>query len=183
MARAVYSQASTLVLDDVISAVDAQTSQHIIKHCFQSDLVSNRTLVIASHAVEALAPLAQHAVFLEDGTAAWQGKGSDLLNSSFMSHLQTSVTVEDPEAISTALVPASPNSEQLLSAKDFDMRSQEMKTPKQLIQEELQKQGKTDIRLWKQLIRESGGWQFWFGSAVLLISVGVLPVLQRAVLK
>lgn len=89
LARAVYSRASTILLDDVISAVDAQTSQHILKHCFQSSLMTGRTIIIASHAVESLAPLADKAIFLEDGTAKWQGLGPDLLESECMAHLKT----------------------------------------------------------------------------------------------
>jgi ABC-type Na+ transport system ATPase subunit NatA len=87
LARAVYSRASTIVLDDVISAVDAHTSQHIINKCFQSPLMAGRTIIIASHAVEALAPLADQAIYLDEGRVQWQGTGPELLESEHMSHL------------------------------------------------------------------------------------------------
>lgn len=88
LARAVYSRASVLLLDDVISAVDAQTSQHIIKHCFSSSLMSDRTVILASHAVESLASLAAHAIYLDDA-CLWQDSGSQLLETEHMAHLKS----------------------------------------------------------------------------------------------
>lgn len=38
IARAVYSQADTVVLDDCLSAVDAHTAKHLYEHCITGDL-------------------------------------------------------------------------------------------------------------------------------------------------
>lgn len=38
IARAVYSQADTVILDDCLSAVDAHTAKHLYEHCITGDL-------------------------------------------------------------------------------------------------------------------------------------------------
>lgn len=38
IARAVYSQAETVILDDCLSAVDAHTAKHLYEHCITGSL-------------------------------------------------------------------------------------------------------------------------------------------------
>lgn len=38
IARAVYSQAETVILDDCLSAVDAHTAKHLYEHCITGNL-------------------------------------------------------------------------------------------------------------------------------------------------
>ena len=38
IARAVYSQADTIILDDCLSAVDAHTAKHLYEHCITGNL-------------------------------------------------------------------------------------------------------------------------------------------------
>ncbi|KAL7420559.1 hypothetical protein Q5752_004510 [Cryptotrichosporon argae] len=70
LARCVYSRASTLYLDDILSAVDAFTAQHIVHKCFNGQLVRGRTVVLVSHHVELCLPVAQFYVALEGGRVA-----------------------------------------------------------------------------------------------------------------
>jgi ABC-type multidrug transport system fused ATPase/permease subunit len=46
LARAIYSNAQTLLLDDVLAALDVHTAKWIVDKCFQGDLVKGRTLII-----------------------------------------------------------------------------------------------------------------------------------------
>ncbi|CUM67184.1 uncharacterized protein PRCAT00004877001 [Priceomyces carsonii] len=48
LARAVYANSSILLLDDVLSAVDAKVGKHIIDHLF-NDLMKDHTLILATH--------------------------------------------------------------------------------------------------------------------------------------
>lgn len=51
LARAIYSAAEVILLDDVLAALDVHTARWIIKKCFQGDLVQGRTvlLVVSGH--------------------------------------------------------------------------------------------------------------------------------------
>ena len=193
LARAVYSRASVLLLDDVISAVDAQTSKHIVQHCFNSTLMEGRTIIIASHAVEALAPLAGHAVFLDDGRAVWTGTGADLLESQHMNHLKTSFsddkiagTDENDGKGQKAIEGKEDNRPKDEVSKDkdtFEIKEQVPKTPKQLIMEEARNKNSIDAKHWKDLKRFNGNNFFWTGLITFLFLSALSPVAERRALE
>ncbi|KAE8542368.1 hypothetical protein D1P53_001144 [Cryptococcus gattii VGV] len=200
LARAVYSRASVLLLDDVISAVDAQTSQHIIKHCFSSSLMSGRTVILASHAVESLASLAAHAIYLDDGRCLWQGSGRQLLETAHMAHLKS-------ESRSPSRLPSRlPSRERLkaepkINRKDkkkgekpesldvraakgkFEIREAVPKTPKQLVIEEERAVGAVDLIHWKNLLKFNGNGVYWGAAFTLMMAAVLAPVCERKVLS
>ncbi|KAF9881782.1 ABC multidrug transporter [Colletotrichum karsti] len=66
LARALYSKAPLLLLDDVFSALDAKTSALLWERCFCSDLLKGRTVVLVAQQPW-VAEQADIAVTLEDG--------------------------------------------------------------------------------------------------------------------
>lgn len=48
LARALYSQSSLLLLDDIFSALDAKTSAEVWNHCFCSNLLDKRTTILVT---------------------------------------------------------------------------------------------------------------------------------------
>ncbi|KZT60612.1 multidrug resistance-associated ABC transporter [Calocera cornea HHB12733] len=62
LARAIYSSAQTIILDDVLSALDVHTSRWIVNRCLQGDLTAGRTIIIATHAVDLVSPLASRII-------------------------------------------------------------------------------------------------------------------------
>ncbi|KAE8145053.1 P-loop containing nucleoside triphosphate hydrolase protein [Aspergillus avenaceus] len=66
LARALYSHSSTLLLDDVFSALDTHTTTLVYEKCFRSGLLSNRTVVLVTHYPAALQD-AEMVVRLEHG--------------------------------------------------------------------------------------------------------------------
>ncbi|KAE9400429.1 P-loop containing nucleoside triphosphate hydrolase protein [Gymnopus androsaceus JB14] len=69
LARAVYSQADILLLDDILAALDVHTSKWIVEHCLSGDLLQGRTVIMVSHNLSLLTPLAQCFITMKDGTA------------------------------------------------------------------------------------------------------------------
>ncbi|OCF35103.1 ABC transporter ABCC.6 [Kwoniella heveanensis BCC8398] len=207
LARAIYSRASTLLLDDVISAVDAQTSKHIIAHCFCSPLLDGRTVIMASHAVEALAPLAHKAFFLDGGRCVWQGNGRELMDSEHMSHLKSesrmpsrlpsrlpsSSDLDNKEAkIPTAQSSDDENFKQdtdgkQISSEDdankFEVVEQVPKTPRQLILEEDRETGEVDTAHWKNLLKFNGNAVYWTVVITIMLASTLSPVAERKVLS
>ncbi|KAF8171621.1 P-loop containing nucleoside triphosphate hydrolase protein [Mycena galopus ATCC 62051] len=79
LARAVYSNASILLLDDVLAALDVHTAQWIIVKCFGGDLIENRTVILVTHNVALARPIADFVVtFGSDGKVRSQGSVSEL---------------------------------------------------------------------------------------------------------
>lgn len=78
LARAVYSRAGILLLDDVLSALDVHTAKWIVEKCFQGELIRGRTVILVTHNVVLAAPIASFAIELNsDGKVIRQG--SDML--------------------------------------------------------------------------------------------------------
>jgi ABC-type multidrug transport system fused ATPase/permease subunit len=74
LARAVYSSARHLLLDDCLSAVDSHTAKHIFRQALTGPLMLNRTCVLVTHNIALTVPQADHVVVLENGKVAAQGK-------------------------------------------------------------------------------------------------------------
>ncbi|KAF4552923.1 ABC transporter-like protein 3 [Elsinoe fawcettii] len=49
LARALYSSASLLVIDDILGSLDARTKSHVVSHGLFGSLADNRTLILASN--------------------------------------------------------------------------------------------------------------------------------------
>ena len=47
LARAVYSRAEILLLDDILAALDVHTARWIVDKCIRGDLVRGRTVLLA----------------------------------------------------------------------------------------------------------------------------------------
>ncbi|KAI8928078.1 hypothetical protein BC831DRAFT_548704 [Entophlyctis helioformis] len=72
LARAAYSPASFVLLDDPLSAVDAPTARHLLKQCILGAM-RGRTVVLVSHAVSLVLPYADYACILKNGEVLCQG--------------------------------------------------------------------------------------------------------------
>ena len=46
LARAIYSKASILLLDDILAALDVHTSKWIVEKLLRGDLVKGRTVIL-----------------------------------------------------------------------------------------------------------------------------------------
>ncbi|KAH7340935.1 hypothetical protein B0J17DRAFT_612426 [Rhizoctonia solani] len=74
LARAIYSKAEIIILDDVLSALDVHTSRWIVDNCFRGDLVSGRTMIIVTHNVAMVSEVADFVISLgTDGRIVSQG--------------------------------------------------------------------------------------------------------------
>ncbi|KAJ5099727.1 hypothetical protein N7532_006728 [Penicillium argentinense] len=78
LARAVYSSARHLLLDDCLSAVDSHTAKHIFRQALTGPLMMNRTCILVTHNVALTVPQADHVVVLDNGRIASQGRPDDV---------------------------------------------------------------------------------------------------------
>ncbi|CAO3650125.1 unnamed protein product [Cunninghamella blakesleeana] len=80
LARAVYSRAKIIFMDDVLSAVDAHTAQHIYENCLMGPLMKHRTRILITHHVKLCISGASYLVHIQDGYAHISGSIEDLRN-------------------------------------------------------------------------------------------------------
>ncbi|KAF9038074.1 hypothetical protein BJ165DRAFT_1604107 [Panaeolus papilionaceus] len=69
LARAVYSSAQTILLDDIFAALDVHTSASIAKECFGGDLMRGRTVILITHNLPLVMPLAAFLVTMNSDGA------------------------------------------------------------------------------------------------------------------
>lgn len=80
LARALYSSAAILLLDDVLAALDVHTAKWIANKALQGDLVKGRTILLVTHNIALTAGIAKHVVVLgRQGKVSAQGPVSDVL--------------------------------------------------------------------------------------------------------
>ena len=78
LARAVYSDADIILLDDPLSAVDAEVANHLFHECIRGSL-KGKTVILATHQVHFI-PEADKILVLEGGDLIFFGNYNELKN-------------------------------------------------------------------------------------------------------
>ncbi|CAG8606010.1 17882_t:CDS:10 [Rhizophagus irregularis] len=81
LARAVYSRAKHIIIDDALSAVDAHTAKHLMLNCITGPLMNERTIILVTHHVGLALAKADYIVSLKDGKVEISGKTEELKSS------------------------------------------------------------------------------------------------------
>ena len=81
LARALYSNARHVLLDDCLSAVDSHTAQHLFDRCITGPLMFGRTCILVTHNIALCVPHAHHVVAIRNGKIAAQGTPDTVLSS------------------------------------------------------------------------------------------------------
>uniref|UniRef100_A0A8H7XNY7 P-loop containing nucleoside triphosphate hydrolase protein n=1 Tax=Psilocybe cubensis TaxID=181762 RepID=A0A8H7XNY7_PSICU len=90
LARAIYSLAEIILLDDVLAALDVHTSVWIIAKCFLGDLVKGRTVLLVTHNTALAEPIASLIVKLGlDGSINIVHKNTNEVKPEDVSHSET----------------------------------------------------------------------------------------------
>ncbi|KAL8682945.1 MAG: hypothetical protein Q9186_001024 [Xanthomendoza sp. 1 TL-2023] len=69
LARAIYSRAKILFLDDPLSALDHQTAETIVSKCFCGSLTEGRSTVLVTHRTALVRDVAQQVIEVSEGCA------------------------------------------------------------------------------------------------------------------
>eukprot|EP01133_Synstelium_polycarpum_P016683 gene16683-19828_t len=104
LARCLYGDADAYILDEPLSAVDAEVGKHLFDHCIQG-MMSNRTRILVTHQLQFI-PSADHIVVMEGG-ALIQGTYDELQSRGidFESIMKTKIIDVDNESSKTEKVP------------------------------------------------------------------------------
>ncbi|POS79208.1 ABC transporter [Diaporthe helianthi] len=99
LARALYSKAPLLLLDDIFSALDSKTTASVWEQCFCSDLLKGRTVVLVTQ-VNWIAEQADLHVTLENGIIASQAQNIGVVRKP-VQVAKDAVEGDGPEAMTT----------------------------------------------------------------------------------
>ncbi|KAF5008190.1 hypothetical protein FDECE_5523 [Fusarium decemcellulare] len=170
LARAVYSQAETLVMEDIFSAVDARVGAWIFEKCLAGDICKGRTRIIATHHVSLVLPEASFVVELGDGTVTYSGPPRDQIDQR-----------SSPSAGEATGFQADGNSEfELLMdgppVKQVVPLEVPSEAPAKFMQEEIRQKGTVKGGVYLTYIGSSGGLPWW------AICIGVYVAYQAGMI-
>ncbi|KAJ3161243.1 hypothetical protein HK101_000842 [Irineochytrium annulatum] len=94
LARAAYSRASFILLDDPLSAVDPPTARHLLTQCIIG-LLSDRTRVLVTHATSLVLPHADWLVVIREGEILASGTVAEVVAASPAAAALVQVRAED----------------------------------------------------------------------------------------
>lgn len=205
LARAVYSRASILLLDDILSAgelgylpniqynaecatVDAHTAHHLYHQCLKGDLMRGRTVILASHHVQLCASGASYVVALDNGRVLFHGDTDSFKNSGVMSGLVHSSSTEaanhKEEAIIEGLLSddterSEPNSHVSATSDHTPSEVNVKKAARKLVEEEKRAVGHVSREVWEIYIYACGSKLYWCIFILVLAMAALGPVLEN----
>ncbi|KAK2594786.1 hypothetical protein QQS21_007473 [Conoideocrella luteorostrata] len=177
LARAIYSRAEILVMDDIFSAVDAHVGRHIFETCISGPICKGRTRILVTHHVGLVEPITKYLVELGDGTVLHSGLTSDLAEDGTLELIksheqsQTDIHVEELTEAPTAVNSEDASIEELddLEEGANTLHKTSSKTGKKFVEDEAREKGKVKARVYSSFLSSSGGWFFWTVCAVLFV--------------
>ncbi|KAJ2928533.1 hypothetical protein H1R20_g8544, partial [Candolleomyces eurysporus] len=193
LARAVYSRASVLFLDDVLSAVDAHTAHHLYHQGLKGDLMKGRTVILVSHHVQLCAGGASYIVALDNGRVLFQGGRDAFQSSGIIRKLgQTSSETGDDCGEKGKMIEIEPevledrggqSGTRSTTAAASSGIIKEKKTVRKLVEEEKRAVGRVKRDIWMTFIWACGHYWYWtlFGATFIITSI--TPVLENTWLR
>lgn len=153
LARAFYSRAGILILDDVFSALDAHVGKEIYDNALMGELSNNRTRILVTHHVSLCLPRASYAVQLS--------KHGGLEHAGSVEELKVTGDFDDiinaeqgAEIADEEVNPSEANG-------DKDTTNEPASKPKKLIEDEKRETGSVKASVYTKYLMATGGIPFW----------------------
>lgn len=186
-ARALYSRAGILVMDDLFSALDAHTGRHLYEHAVTGELGANRTRILVTHHVGLCLPRTDYLVLLEDGTVKKAGSVDDLRKTNsftdILSHEHEEENVDEVaedngdllDVEETTLQRVISNRSQRRDSTTANGNSEPKRaTPRKFVEDEKREIGSIKLAIYKEWFKTAGSLPFWIFVVLLYVSYVVL---------
>ncbi|AOA61209.1 Transporter of the ATP-binding cassette (ABC) family [Komagataella phaffii CBS 7435] len=172
LARALYSNARHVLLDDCLSAVDSHTAAWIYENCITGPLMKDRTCILVSHNVALTVRDAAWIVAMDNGRVLEQGTCEDLLSSGSLGHddlVSTVISSRSQSSVNLKQLNVSDTSEihqklkKIAESDKADQLDEERLSPRgKLIEDETKSSGAVSWEVYKFYGRAFGGVFIWF---------------------
>ncbi|KAF5982152.1 hypothetical protein FBULB1_4402 [Fusarium bulbicola] len=183
LARAIYSRADILVMDDVFSAVDAHVGRHIFEKCVTGDICKGRTRILVTHHVALVQSKAKYIVELGEGVALHAGLISEFIKDGTLEeirqHEETAQQASEDETTDSSTAVNSEEASITDPAENNEnnaLQKVPSKNAKQFIQEEVRERGVVKKHVYLTYLQDSGGVFLWSICALVFLGyeVGIL---------
>lgn len=178
LARAVYSRAAILVMDDIFSAVDAHVGRQIFDKCVSGDICQGRTRILVTHHVALVQSRAKYLVDLGDNTILQSTSGTGFVESGPFggTNLPSQIAYEHlmAEIVDgvTAVNSESTTMSELSQGDDHVgiVKTMPAPTARKFVEEESREKGMVKRHVYATLMKSSGGWFFWTICVILFVA-------------
>ncbi|TFL03667.1 P-loop containing nucleoside triphosphate hydrolase protein [Pterulicium gracile] len=181
LARAMYSQAECILLDDPLAAVDMHTAQHLVEHCLSGSLAQGRTIILVTHHISLCVPVAAYVVELSAGRVLRQGSIKEFEATGV---LEKVIEVEDIQASDgdAALdeIPApeevdATNEADALRAPELGTEASRNKTDGKLVKAEARAEGRVTLHTYATYVKAAGV-MAWILTLSLMLLIRALDI-------
>lgn len=172
LARAFYSRAGILILDDVFSALDAHVGKEIYDNALMGELSQGRTRILVTHHVSLCLPRASYAVQLsKNGGLEHAGSIDELKKTGNFDEIikaeQVSGVADEEEANASE------------ANGDKKPSDEPASKPKKLIEEEKRETGSVKASVYTKYLMATGGIPFW-GLVIIFYLIAEALVIGRS---
>ncbi|KAG0212045.1 hypothetical protein BGX28_006943 [Mortierella sp. GBA30] len=160
LARAIYSDAKVLLLDDSLSAVDTHTGKHLFQ-TLTGSLLKGRTIIMATHQLQLTLQSADFILVLNNGEVLGCGTPEQAIHNQWID--------------SVTFLTAVPNDESEGCTLDGQDKSRKVntannqKTGVKLTEDEKKVKGAVAWSIYKTYLTAAGNWRFWIFLAVFIL--------------
>ncbi|KZO98301.1 multidrug resistance-associated ABC transporter [Calocera viscosa TUFC12733] len=158
LARATYSDADIVLLDDPLSAVDAHVANHILENCLLRGPLADKTRILVTHALYVL-PHVDYILVMDEGKITESGTYEELLsNGQAFSEL-----IEEFGSQQQTKAPEEEDEKKVVKPGDAKLAE---KGPK-LMMEEDRETGQVATKVYTEWLLAAGS--IWWAPGILLI--------------
>jgi ABC-type multidrug transport system fused ATPase/permease subunit len=200
-ARALYSRAGILVMDDIFSALDAHTGRHVFEQALTGELGQDRTRILVTHHVALCLPRTDYSVLLENGRVKYAGTIDDLKESN---HLEDILREEQAEEAENAVVDG--DEREFLNEEETGLQriisnishrrpsgaanghtangngngngngAAPESTPKKFVEDEKREVGSVRLAIYLAFLRKAGSVTFWLATVAVYLAFASLMI-------
>jgi len=168
LARAIYSSAETLILDDCFSAIDSHTIQYIFEQCFQSDLMQNRTCILVTHHYHLFLPLSSYLVIMNNGSILYSDHPQNITDPSLLDDFQLDYSLKQRTS----------KSDNKTHPDDEELKQDSDESKGKLIEEENRQFGKIQFKVYKTYLKAAKGYLYWLVALFVFILCQMSDIAQ-----
>ncbi|KAM0755443.1 P-loop containing nucleoside triphosphate hydrolase protein [Meredithblackwellia eburnea MCA 4105] len=196
LARAAYSNARHVLLDDPLSAVDHHTAKHIYEELFTGPLMKGRTLILVTHHMSLCLPTARYLVALSEGavTVTIQDPSNttpqtaEIVKVAALKNVSVPYVADGEIPLSPGTVSSSSTSTKIGETDEENILVETSdsvkltKSPRKLIQDEGRATGNIKWQVYRTYLEEVG-WGLWVLIVFVVALARCIPVVQQVWLK
>ncbi|CAI7663380.1 unnamed protein product [Penicillium glandicola] len=196
-ARALYSRAGILIMDDIFSALDAHTGRHVFENALTGELGQNRTRILVTHHVALCLPRTDYSVLLENGRIKYAGTIDELKESHHLEDI-----LREEQAAEQADIVADGEDAEFLNDEETTLQkvisntshqkphtasngqapngngiaAHQTSTPKKFVEDEKREIGSVRLSVYLAFLNKGGSVVYWLVTFFIYLSFSSLLV-------